>query len=298
MKKPQFKKENIDSTISEIFPDSIDHPVENKSLRLQCDFITFILGSENKLVNDFTGGFTGDKALDYVKKNSLILTGEDVNSLILKGPDEILNSSDPFISYLLSTQDKLNELNAQAAEIQSTESYFEDLLGQALYAVYGTSIPPDATFTLRITDGVMKSFKYNGTIAPTFTTFYGMYDRFYSYEQEYPWNLPERWQQPEEGFTISTPYNFVTTHDITGGSSGSPVINKDAEVVGVAFDGNIESIAGSFLYDPEINRNVAVSSKAILEILDYISDAKRISNELREGKIPVEYKKLEKSQQE
>ena len=88
---------------------------------------------------------------------------------------------------------------------------------------------------------------------------------------------------------MSTPYNFITTNDITGGSSGSPVINKNAEIIGVAFDGNIESIPGNFIYTTEANRCVNVSSQAILQILRYIGDAERIAAELEQGKIPEKF---------
>jgi hypothetical protein len=101
-------------------------------------------------------------------------------------------------------------------------------------------------FTLRITDCVMKGYEYNGTIAPNFTTFYGLYDRYYSHEKSYPWDISEKWKNPDEDFQMSTPFNFVATCDITGGASGSPVINQRAEVIGLAFDGNIESIPCRF----------------------------------------------------
>jgi len=158
-------------------------------------------------------------------------------------------------------------------------------MGEVLYAVYGSNVPPDATFTLRISDGVVKGYEYNGTIAPPFTTFYGMYDRYYSFNKKYPWDLPARWANPSKDFDLSTPYNFSLTSDITGGSSGSPIINKDAEVVGIAFDGNIESLAGDFLFDEQMNRCIGVTSNGILEILGDIAGADRIKQELIDGKI-------------
>ncbi len=285
-----YKPENIDSTIASIFPADFDYPVDYKKIRLHGEYITEMLGENNPIVRNFTGGKNCNEIIDYVKAHSEIMTPEDVESLAKAGADAILGSNDPFIKFLLATETRLADLDMQAQEIADTEEVLNEILGQALYAVYGTDIPPDATFTLRINDGVMKSFEYNGTIAPVKTTFYGMYDRFYSNDGKYPWNLPERWQNPGEGLDMSTPFNFVSTNDITGGSSGSAVINKDAEVVGIAFDGNIESITGNLIYLPEINRMVSVASQAMLEILDDIAGAKRISSELRLGRIPEEYK--------
>jgi hypothetical protein len=293
-----YKTEMLDSTIAAIFPEDFDYEVDYKKIRLHADFITEMLGKSHPVVKNFSNGLTGEQALEYVKKTSKIMTPEAVSSIAKKGSDAILNSDDPFIQFLLATEEKLAELDVRAKEIADSEKALNGMLGQAMFAVYGTSIPPDATFTLRINDGTLKNFDYNGTIAPVFTTFYGMYDRYHSNAGKFPWNLPERWQNPGEEFDMSTKFNFVTDHDITGGSSGSAVINTNGEVVGLAFDGNMESITGNILYLPENNRMVSVSAQAMLEILDDIADAKRISDELRKGKIPETHKTIDATDEE
>ena len=281
----KYQKKNLDSTIVSIFPEKIDVPAEMKKIRLQADIITLNMGLEDLTAKKFTGGKRGNAAVDFVKSKSSIMSEEGVLSLIRKGPDAILSSDDPFISIILSTRDRVKELDAKVNEIQATESALEDQLGQALYEVYGVSIPPDATFTLRISDGMMKSYEYNGTVAPLFSTFYGMLDRYYSNNGEYPWNLPERWSNPSEDCDPSTPLNFISTNDIVGGNSGSAIINKNAEIVGAAFDGNMESLEGSFLFDQTSNRTVSVASQGILEILQNVTNAGRIAAELKNGKI-------------
>ncbi len=153
-----------------------------------------------------------------------------------------------------------------------------------MFEVYGTSIPPDATFTLRISDGIVKGFDYNGTIAPPITTFYGLLDRYYSFDGKFPWELHERWLNAPDEFDFSTPFNFVTTNDAVGGNSGSPIINKNAEVVGVAFDGNIQSLPGDFIYDPEVNRSVGVHSAGMLEAIKNLYEFERLADELQTGK--------------
>lgn len=152
-------------------------------------------------------------------------------------------------------------------------------LGNLLFKLYATSIPPDATSSLRINDGVVKGYPYNGTIAPVKTTFYGMYNRYYSFFKQYPWNLPKRWENPSDKL-LPIALDFVTTNDIVGGNSGSPIINKNREIVGLAFDGNMESLPGYFIYMPDVNRCIGVTATGMLGALKYIYKAKRLEKEL------------------
>ncbi|MGD8873443.1 MAG: S46 family peptidase [Gemmatimonadota bacterium] len=158
-------------------------------------------------------------------------------------------------------------------------------LGRARYEVYGTDVPPDATFSLRIADGVVKGYDYNGTVAPPFTTMYGLYDRHYSHAGKDEWALPDRWLNPPESLDLSTPMDFVATSDIIGGNSGSPAVDEELEVVGLVFDGNIESLPGDYIYLPETNRAVMVDIRAIIEALDEVYDLDRIVLELETGRL-------------
>ncbi len=154
-------------------------------------------------------------------------------------------------------------------------------VANAVFQVKGQDLPPDATFTLRIADGVVKSYSYNGTKAPYKTTYFGMYDRHYSFDKKAPWNITEKWQNPPMEL-LRSPLDFVTTNDIIGGNSGSPMINVHQEAIGLIFDGNIESLPGNFIYDDESNRTVAVHAGGIIAALKYVYHADPLVKELLE----------------
>ncbi|PID60682.1 MAG: hypothetical protein CR986_03540 [Ignavibacteriae bacterium] len=276
-----YQNANIDSLKELIYPDSMDALIENTKLQVELDFIRMNLGDENTLVKLLAKDFNGAEAVNYILTNSILSSREKTMELLNESPEDILTSEDPFIKYILTTQNKIDSLTEKAKEIKGTESVLNSELGKVLYEIYGTEIPPDANFTLRLSDGILKKFNYNGTAAIEKTTFYGMYNRYYGSDKTYPWNLPTRWATPPVGFDLSTPYNFISTNDIVGGNSGSAVINKDAEVVGLAFDGNINSIIGNFIYLSEDNRMVSVASQAIIEALEKVYKAERIVKELK-----------------
>jgi hypothetical protein len=217
--------------------------------------------------------------------DSEVTSKESVISLAKKGADAILTSIDPFIYFVLNTREKLAQLRQKSEKLAESDAINNQLLGEALFKVYGATIPPDATGTLRISDGVLKGYNYNGTRAPYKTTFHGSLDRYYSFDKEFPFNLPSYWEDLHEDFDPSTTLNFVSTCDIIGGNSGSPVINTDAEVVGLAFDGNIESHSGRFIYTTEANRTVSVSAEGMIEAIRDLYKATRLSDEILNGRL-------------
>jgi hypothetical protein len=280
-----YSDEEIENTLNNLIPEDFDYEMNNSLLKQKLEILIKYLGGDDELVKKMTGGYSGDNAVEFILSNSSISNIENLKDLVENDPEEILNSDDPFIYFILYTDSIRERLDEEANELTVVEDSYNEKLGMALFEVYGASIPPDATFTLRLSDGVISDYPYNGTMAPTFTTFYGLYDRFYSFNKEFPWNLPERWLNPPVEFDLSTPFNFITTNDVTGGSSGSAMINKNAEVIGIAFDGNIESLSGDFIYRSEINRTVGVHSSGMLEAIKHIYKLDRIAEELTTGKL-------------
>ncbi len=196
-----------------------------------------------------------------------------------KKPEKIANDKDPVMEmYRLL----IPEYKAAGEQFQASaprRRALESKVGGEVYKIYGLDIPPDATFTLRLADGVVKGYEYNGTEAPVHTTYFGLYDRHYSHQQEFPWNLPEKWMDPPMEL-LKTPLNFVSTNDIIGGNSGSPMINRELELIGLIFDGNIESLPGNFIYESTANRTVSVHAGAIVGSMKYIYEADRLLKEL------------------
>lgn len=243
------------------------------------------LGEDDPIIKTALRGERCDVAARRLMAQTVLKDSVVLAQLVDGLPGSLEQSNDVFIAMARMMVPRADAAQKSARESQARDQVNEGLLGRALFDVYGTAIPPDATFSLRIADGVVKGFEYNGTKAPSHTTFYGMYDRNASFEGQNSWSLPEKWLNPPKEFNLATPLNFVSTNDIIGGNSGSPMINRNKEVVGLIFDGNIESLPGDFIFAEDANnRTVSVHSSAMVEALRHIYKAQRIADELVNGK--------------
>src|SRR5579883_2762695 len=169
-------------------------------------------------------------------------------------------------------------------EVDEPKRQAYSALAKAKFAMDGDKVYPDATFTLRLAFGPVKGYKEDGKDIPAYTNFSGLYKRSVDQGDRGPFALPKRWVEKKDKLDLSTPLNFVCTADIIGGNSGSPVINKNAEVVGLLFDGNIQSLVLDFIYDDEQARAVSVDSRAIVEALRKVYDANDLADELTGNK--------------
>jgi hypothetical protein len=203
-------------------------------------------------------------------------------ALLDGGEAAVAASTDPMIVAARRVDPILREANRRMRDtVTSVLTPAGEKLGKARFLVYGKDAYPDATFTLRLSYGTVDGFPYNGTIAPPFTTFYGLYDRSASFSNQPPFDLTPKEAAARDKLDLSTPFDFVTTGDIIGGNSGSPVVNRGGELVGLIFDGNIESLAGDFVYEGEKNRAVAVHSAGMIEGLRKIYGADALADELQ-----------------
>jgi Peptidase S46 len=202
-------------------------------------------------------------------------------ALVASGVSGLSASTDPLV-VLARVADGFSRKNQKMLDDRVTSVATEagEKIGRARFAVYGHSVYPDATFTLRLSYGQVKGYRMNGTIAPYKTTLFGLYERAQSFDLKPPFGLPSRYLDKRSSLDLTTPMNFVTTNDIIGGNSGSPVVNREGEFVGIIFDGNIESLVGRFVYSEESNRAVAVHSAVIIEALRKLYDAGSLADEL------------------
>jgi hypothetical protein len=201
-------------------------------------------------------------------------------AMMTGGITALNTTNDPLVQLGVHMVDTHAEILLRWEEVQAAEILQEERLARAQFAAFGTDLPPDATFTLRITDGVVKRYPYNGTFAPSVTSIGGMYERASSFGNEMPWTLPQDFEAHRDDVQMDTPLDFVTTNDITGGNSGSPMIDRDARVVGIAFDGNTEQLPNQFLFRTHAGRTVGVHAAGITEALRSVYRATELLAEL------------------
>ncbi|HUP88128.1 MAG TPA: S46 family peptidase [Longimicrobiales bacterium] len=228
-------------------------------------------------------GRTPEQAAADLIKGTQLGNADFRKTLISGGTAAIQQSTDPYIVLARGINTRYMPVATKVNRLNSVISANAEKIGQAVYAAYGKALPPDATFTLRISDGIVAGYPYNGTIAPYKTSFYGLFARNAEFDNKGDFELPARWLARRSQMDLSTPLDFVTTNDIIGGNSGSPVINRNGEVVGLTFDGNIESVSNRFFFSDEVMRAVHVHSRAIPETIRNVFGAPRLADEL-EGK--------------
>ncbi|HWS87068.1 MAG TPA: S46 family peptidase [Pyrinomonadaceae bacterium] len=247
-------------------------------------FLAEVLGADSELTKRVLAGKTPEARAAELIDGTKLRDVEYRKQLAAGGAKAINESTDPMIVLAREIDKEAREVRRRYEnEVVGVERTGYGKIARALFETEGTKLYPDATFTLRLSYGAVKGYTENGAKLEPFTTLGGLYDRSTKFQQKFPYNLPPRWTERKSKVDLKTPYNFVSTNDIIGGNSGSPTINKEGELVGLIFDGNIQSLVGNFYYDESVNRSISVDSRGILEVLRKVFDAKEIADELTKG---------------
>ncbi|MEI7902617.1 MAG: S46 family peptidase [bacterium] len=277
----EFRDSNRESLELELFSDEpLYDDFEQLKLGQSLTWLAGNLGFAHPIVQQVLAGKSPrDRAAELVLKSGL----KDValrRKLYAGPPQDVLAASDPMIELarMLDPDARAVRKIVETQDEVKQQAYAK--IAGARFALEGTGMYPDATFTLRLACGVVKGYEQNGQHIPFQTTFAGLYERSKAHQNQPPFDLPERWIKRKSKLDLNTPFNFVATADIIGGNSGSPVINKNGEFVGIIFDGNIQSLVLDFIYTETQARAVSVHSCAILESLKKVYGAGSLANEL------------------
>ena len=226
------------------------------------------------------GGRTPEVAAAELVSEVTVSQPAQARLLLDGGQAAVTACSDPVIALARVIDPLEREMSGKVTALRDREAQQDERIARALLAVFGNKVAPDATFSLRISDGVVARYPYNGTLAAPYTTFYGLYDRWTAFGGKDPWHMHQRWIDAKDRIDLATPLNGVSTNDIIGGNSGSPVISRDAEIVGLIFDGNIEQLPNRFLYTQTTARSVWVDARGIVEALRKVYGAGPLADEL------------------
>lgn len=225
------------------------------------------------------GKSPSDRAAELISGTELLKV-ENRKKIAAGGMKAIQDSKDPLILLAKIINPELRRVRSITDQLDEQDKQAYAKIAEAKFATEGTSTYPDATFTLRLAFGRVSGYEQDGQQIPAWTSMGGAYDHEKSHEGQADYKLPESWKKAEPSLVKTTPFNFVCTADIIGGNSGSPVVNKAGELVGLIFDGNIQSLSGNFIYTQKQARSVSVHSSAIREALQVVYGAENVVKEL------------------
>jgi hypothetical protein len=278
---PEFSKAREESLLQQLLSEApIYDDLETMNLADSLSHMLEQAGNSETVQKALAGKSPRDRAAELIKGTGL----RDVatrKKLIDGGMAAVEASKDPMIQLarqIDAESRRLRKIFEEKVDEPQKQAYKK--IANALFAVKGKDQYPDATFTLRISLGVIKGYEENGKKVPAFTNMGGAFKLSEKHNNKEPFNLPESWIKYRKNINEETPFNFVSTADIIGGNSGSPVVNRKGEFVGIIFDGNIQSLVLDFAYEETIARAVSVDSRAIVEALRKIYDANEIADEL------------------
>ncbi|WP_373046818.1 S46 family peptidase [Vulgatibacter sp.] len=279
---PEYTDARIPALQAQLFSEAPVYPeLEELKLTYSLTKLREALGTDHPFVKSVLGKESPESLAQKLVQGSKLGDPKLRKQLFEGGKKAVAASNDPMIELARRIDPQARALRKQYEEqIESIDIRAGETIAKARFEAYGTSTYPDATFTLRLSFGQVKGWEENGRQVEPITTFAGLYERATGAD---PYELPPSWLRAKPKLDLATPYNFASTNDIIGGNSGSPVINREGEIVGLIFDGNIQSLGGEYGFDESVNRAVSVHSEGILEALRTVYGAQRLLEELQPG---------------
>ncbi len=280
----EFRDSNLDSLKFNLFSPAPLYPdMEEAVLAGWLDEAQKTLGMDDPFIRAAFQGATPAAVAKTAVAGTKLGDVAVRKALVEGGADAIAKSDDPLIQLARRIEPMIRELRAWNEErIQSAETSAGEKIAAARFAVFGKNVYPDATFSLRMSYGRVLGYEEDTTLVPYKTTFNGLYDRARSFDEKPPFGLSKRYHEGKSKLDLDTPLNFVYTADTIGGNSGSPIINRDAEIVGVNFDSNIQKLPNRYWYvgESEGGRAIGVHSAAIIEALKKLYAAESLAAEI------------------
>lgn len=254
---------------------------EQAKLEASLAVMVKMVGADNALVREVLAGKTPKARAAELVAGTKMGEAATRKALLAGGKAAVAASQDPFIELARLVDARARELRTKYDnEVLAVERDAYSKIAQSVFATQGDAAYPDGTFTLRLSYGQVKGYMENGKPVTPLTEIRGLYVRGDEHKQKPPYKIVDSWMKARSTVKPTTPFNFVSTNDIVGGNSGSPVINVKGELVGLIFDGNIQSLPGYFVYDAAVNRAVSVDARGMLEALRAVYKANWVADEL------------------
>jgi hypothetical protein len=278
----EYRDSNLESLKFQLYSPAPIYPdLDAVILATQLEDALQALGPSHPWIKLALGGRSPKAVADELMQQTRLGDVAVRKQLVEGGAAAVAASNDPLIAWTRKLDPSYREDRAWFEDhVQSVETQSGGEIARARFILDGKSLPPDATGTLRLSYGRVAGYEQLTTHVPWRTTFAGLYDRAWSFGNQSPFDLTPRETEARSRVDLTTPLNFALTADIIGGSSGSPVLNRDLEYVGLIFDGNVQSFGWNFAYDDTQGRSVAVHSQAVLEALRKIYGMDTLADEL------------------
>jgi hypothetical protein len=281
----EYRDSALESLEFQLFsPAPVHAELQRVRLASSLTFLAENLGGADPLVAGILAGKPPATRAAELIDGSKLADPAERRRLAAGGTNAIEGSNDPLIRLALQVDPAARDLRARFEnEVEEPERQANARIAKLRFDRLGTAVAPDATFTLRLAFGVVKGYRVDGADLPFFTTFGGLFERADKLGPGAPFDLPKRWREGRRKLDLSVPFDFVSTADTIRGNSGSPVLNRKGELVGINFDRNRHGLVRNFVYTDEQARHIAVHSRAVLEAMDKLYDARGLLEELLES---------------